>query len=111
MTFFRPLLLHGDGGADYRGFFRILTEAHIPFAVTTGMDWLTDGRRDAYDLVVAPDGAPPELDAWVEEGGRLLVAGTDAPSYAATRARVISRPSRPARSRSILPGHIRAPGR
>jgi hypothetical protein len=79
----RVLLLYGDGGADYRGFFRILTEAHVPFAVTTDLDWLTDGRRDAYDLVIAPNSAPAELDTWVEQGGRLLVAGTAAPKIAA----------------------------
>ena len=63
----------------------MLTEAHIPFAVTTDMDWLGDGRRDAYELVIAPDGAPPELDAWVEQGGRLLVAGTSAPAFTSSR--------------------------
>lgn len=79
----RILLLYGSGGAEYRGFFRILTEVHIPFAVSTDLDWLTDGRRDAYDLVIAPDGMPEELNAWVEQGGRLLVAGTIAPAAAA----------------------------
>jgi hypothetical protein len=79
----RVLLLFGNGGAEYRGFFRILTEAHIPFAVSTDLDWLTDGRRDAYDLVIVPDGMPNALNAWVEEGGHLLVAGTVAPAAAA----------------------------
>lgn len=78
----RVLLLYGSGGVEYRGFFRILTEAHIPFAVTTDQDWLTDGRRDAYDLVIAPEGAPSELDSWVERGGRLLVAGVNVPTAA-----------------------------
>lgn len=78
----RVLLLYGDGGADYRGFFRMLSEAHIPFAVSTDLDWLTDGRRKAYDVVIAPNGAPPELDAWVREGGRLLAAGAEAPAAA-----------------------------
>lgn len=79
----RILLLYGNGGAEYRGFFRILTEAHIPFAVSTDLDWLTDGRRDAYDLVIVPDEMPEALNAWVEEGGRMLVAGTIAPAVAA----------------------------
>lgn len=79
----RVLLLYGSGGAEYRGFFRILTEAHIPFAVTTDQDWLTDGRSGGYDLVIAPEGVSPEIDAWVEQGGRLLVAGASAPAAAA----------------------------
>ncbi len=61
-----------------RGFFRILSEEHIPFGVVDNLDWL--GKRDV-DLVVAPGGAPKELDAWVRGGGRLLVAGAEAQPF------------------------------
>jgi hypothetical protein len=92
----RVLLLYGNGGVEYRGFFRILTEAHIPFAVSTDLDWLTDGRRDSYDLVVVPDEMPAALNAWVEEGGRLLVAGTVAPAPAAGDVVAVQRATRAA---------------
>ena len=75
----KVLLLYSGGSPAYRGFFRILTEKHIPFAVSTDMDWLTDGRLNTYELVIAPDGAPPEVEVYVREGGRLLLAGTKEP--------------------------------
>ena len=42
------------------GMFRLLTEEHIPFAVSDNMEWL--GKRD-FDLVIATDWAPAELQA------------------------------------------------
>ena len=66
------VLLIGSRGNAYRGFFRLLSEQHIPFAVSDNLEWLV-GRPQAYDLVVAPEGVPAELAAWVREGGRLLV--------------------------------------
>ncbi len=77
----RVLLLAPQGGsqANYRGFFRILSERHIPFAVSANPARLGDRR---WDLVIAPDGAPPEIDAYVRAGGRLLVAGTRPPGVA-----------------------------
>ncbi len=52
------VLLLGMGArqADYRGFFRILSERHIPFAVSDNLDAL---GRGPWDLVIAPDGAKP----------------------------------------------------
>jgi hypothetical protein len=60
---------------SYRGLFRILAEQHIPFAVSDRLD----GR--AFDLVIAPGGAPAELEGFVRGGGRLLVAGAVEPGF------------------------------
>jgi hypothetical protein len=64
---------------NYRGLFRILAEQHIPFAAATTLNLLTSGDRP-IDLVVATGRVPPALDAWVRQGGRLLVVGTDPPA-------------------------------
>jgi hypothetical protein len=73
----RVLLLAGGNTASYRGFFRLLTEEHIPFVVSENMRWLDDGSR--YDLVIAPGAPPPALEGYVRQGGRLIVAGTAPP--------------------------------
>jgi hypothetical protein len=73
----RVLLLRGDTYA-YRGFFRLLSEQHIPFAVSDNLKWLSDRSR-RFDLVIAPSGAPAELDGYVRNGGRLLIAGANPP--------------------------------
>lgn len=70
------VLLLGGRQNSYRGFFRLLSERHIPFAVSDNLDWI--GKRN-YDLVIAPDGAPARLDGWLRAGGRLLVAGAKRP--------------------------------
>jgi hypothetical protein len=70
----RVLLLRGEQDA-YRGFFRLLTEEHIPFAVSETI------AGSAYDLVIAPSGAPAELEPFVRGGGRLLVAGAVEPAF------------------------------
>ncbi len=67
------VLLLGARTNSYRGFFRLLSEQHVPFAVSDNLNWLERGQ--AFDLVIAPDGAPPGLDRYLREGGRLLVAG------------------------------------
>jgi hypothetical protein len=54
----------------YRGMFRLLSEEHIPFSVIDNLNWI--GERDA-DLVIAPGEVPKELEAYVRDGGRLLV--------------------------------------
>lgn len=74
----RVLLLQGGPGNSYRGLFRLLTEAHIPFAVSNNLDWL--GRREV-DLVVTAGRAPKELGPWVEQGGRLLAASPEPPAF------------------------------
>lgn len=60
----------------YRGMFRLLSEQHIPFAVSENLDWM--GKR-RFDLVIATDWAPKELEQYVAQGGRLLVAGPETP--------------------------------
>jgi len=67
----------------YRGMFRILTEQHIPFAVADNLKWLE--RQHDYDLVIATNWAPKELDQYVRQGGRALVASSRAPQFDAGR--------------------------
>jgi Hypothetical glycosyl hydrolase 6 len=74
----RVLLLATGDTASYRGFFRLLTEQHIPFVVSENLRWIDDRSR-RFDLVIAPQPAPQELQRYVREGGRLLVAGTTPP--------------------------------
>jgi len=62
----------------YRGFFRLLTEQHIPFAAMQNLDWL--GKREA-DLVITPGPAPKALEAYVQGGGRLIIASATAPEF------------------------------
>jgi Hypothetical glycosyl hydrolase 6 len=74
----RVMLLTTGDTAAYRGFFRLLTEQHIPFVVSENLRWLDDASS-RYDLVIAPDRPPRELEGYVRAGGRLLTAGTTAP--------------------------------
>ena len=62
----------------FRGIFRLLSEEHIPFAVSDNMDWL--GRRE-FDLVIATDWAPAGLRQYVENGGALLLASAEKPEF------------------------------
>ena len=75
----RVLLLTAGDTASYRGFFRLLTERHIPFVVSENMRWLEDGIRK-FDLVIAPENAPKEIERYVREGGNLLVGGVTPPA-------------------------------
>jgi hypothetical protein len=70
----RVLLLPGERDS-YRGFFRLLSEQHIPFAVSD-----EPGGR-TWDLVIAPAGAPAKLERFVRDGGRVLVAGAMEPAF------------------------------
>src|SRR5690606_10012038 len=74
----RVLLLNMGGQNSYRGFFRLLSEQHIPFAATGNLKWLDEAKR-RYDLVIAPNGVGPELERYVRAGGRLLIAGAVPP--------------------------------
>jgi hypothetical protein len=75
----RVLLLATGDTAAYRGFFRLLTEQHIPFEVATHVRGVAaDPAR--FDLVIVPGGMPPALEAYVRGGGRVLVAGTTPPA-------------------------------
>ncbi|MEO8132167.1 MAG: alpha-amylase family protein, partial [Bryobacteraceae bacterium] len=72
------VLLVGGRGNGYRGFFRLLTEQHIPFAVLDNSSWIPDGAK-RFDLVIAPEGTAKGIERYVQAGGRLLVAGTRPP--------------------------------
>ncbi len=74
----RVLLLGGAETESYRGLFRLLSEEHIPFAVSSNMDWV--GMR-SYDLVVAADQAPAALKSYLDGGGRVLVAHSRKPGF------------------------------
>jgi Hypothetical glycosyl hydrolase 6 len=80
----RVLLLGGGSQAAYRGFFRLLSERHIPFVVSDNLRWIDEPSR-RFDLVIAPSGAPTALDAYVRAGGRLLVAGVAPPPFSLWR--------------------------
>jgi hypothetical protein len=63
--------------SDYRGFYRLLSELHLPFKVTNRLDTLTP---QTTDLVVIPEGRTPDnAQAYLDKGGRILVAGTTHP--------------------------------
>ncbi|WP_321471718.1 hypothetical protein [uncultured Paludibaculum sp.] len=70
------------GDAAYRGLFRLLSEEHIPFAVSNNLDWM---KARKFDLVIAADWAPPELNGYVERGGRLLIASARPPEFEVAR--------------------------
>jgi hypothetical protein len=75
----RVLLMASGDTPAYRGFFRLMSEQHIPFAVSENLRWMDDASR-RYDLVIAPGRVPPGLERYVREGGRLLAAGLTAPA-------------------------------
>lgn len=60
------------------GFFRLLTESHVPFVLSRDLSWI-EKEPDKYDLVVCSSGAPAELDRYLRQGGRVLVAGSKKP--------------------------------
>jgi hypothetical protein len=74
----RVLLLAGGDTASYRGFFRLLTEQHIPFVVSENLRWIDDPSH-RFDLVIVPSRPPREIEPYIRAGGRLLVAGIAAP--------------------------------
>jgi hypothetical protein len=85
----RVLLLAMGNEAAYRGFFRLLAEQHIPFDATRNLKWLDDpaGR---YDLVIAPSGAAPAIERYVQSGGHLLLAGAVPPPDTLPIAKVLN---------------------
>ena len=81
----RVLLLAGGETSSYRGFFRLLSERHIPFVVSENLRWI-DAAPRRFDLVVVPSRPPRELERYVRDGGRMLLAGTTAPAFAVSGA-------------------------
>ena len=75
----RVLLLATENTSAFRGFFRLLSEQHIPFAVSENLRWMDDRSR-GFDLVIVPGRTPEALAQYVRDGGRLLVAGTTPPA-------------------------------
>ena len=76
----RVLLLATGDTSSYRGFFRLLTEQHIPFVVSENLRAL-ENRSRTFELVIAPDNPPKELERYVRDGGRVLSAGTVPPPF------------------------------
>jgi hypothetical protein len=76
-----PPAAEGRGSA-YRGLFRMLTEEHIPFAVSDNLKWL--GKRE-FDLVVTGGWAPKELDQYTAGGGKVLVVTPRPPEFEVAR--------------------------
>jgi hypothetical protein len=81
----RVLLLSGPARTgrtysqtSYRGLFRLLTEEHVPFAVSENLDWI--GKRP-FDLVIATDWAPRELGPYIESGGNVLIVSPAEPEF------------------------------
>jgi hypothetical protein len=69
----------GDGSPTaLRGFIRLLSEQHIPFALSSNLDWI-ESDPGRYDLVISYRGAPAALDTYLRRGGRVLAAGAQKP--------------------------------
>ena len=61
---------------SYRGLFRLLSEEHVPFAVSDNLEWI--GKR-SFDVVVASDWASAALEPYVAAGGTVLIASARKP--------------------------------
>ena len=74
------VLLLGNASREesYRGLFRLLSEEHVPFAVSDNLDWV--GKR-GYDLVLTAGRAPAALRDYVTGGGKLLIVGAAEPEF------------------------------
>jgi hypothetical protein len=75
----RVLLLATGETPAYRGFFRLLTEQHIPFEVSTTLRWRDDPSRHV-ELVIVPGAMPAGLEPYARAGGHVLVAGLTPPA-------------------------------
>lgn len=62
----------------YRGAFRMLSEEHIPFAVSDNAEIL---QTRNFDLVIATEWAPAELQQYAEGGGHVLVMSARVPDF------------------------------
>jgi hypothetical protein len=62
----------------YRGVFRMLSEDHIPFAVSDNAEVLAARK---FDVAIATEWAPAELQQFAEHGGRVLLIGPHPPDF------------------------------
>jgi hypothetical protein len=70
----------GSGSLNYHGFFRLLSELHIPFQVADKLSILEKQPR-RFQLVILPEGGNrPELDRFLRQGGSVLAAGIERPA-------------------------------
>jgi hypothetical protein len=70
----------GTESSNFRGFFRLLSELHIPFRLADDLS-LLDKQPGEFDLVVLPEGGKhPELDRYLRKGGSVLAAGIEKPA-------------------------------
>lgn len=74
------------GENSYRGLFRLLSEAHVPFAVSDNIDIL---KTKKFDVVITGDWAPKELEQYAENGGRVMIVSHAVPEFPV--AKVLSR--------------------
>lgn len=63
---------------SFRGLFRLLSEEHIPFAVSDNIEIL---RKRQFDVVVASDWAPAELQEYAGHGGHALIISPREPEF------------------------------
>ena len=74
------MLLKGGHQAEYRGWFRVLAEQHVPFDVVR-LDAALDVPWERYATIIVPGiealsaDLAERLDAFAEEGGVLIVTG------------------------------------
>lgn len=69
-----------SGSYSYKGFYRLLSETHIPFIVSDKVSELLS-VPGKFDLVIIPEKADyPGLDRYIRNGGKVLIAGTTRPS-------------------------------
>jgi hypothetical protein len=69
------------GEEAYRGLFRMLSEAHVPFAVSDNIDWIAGPKKRDFDLVIAADWAPAALRTYIEGGGKVLLTSARPPEF------------------------------
>jgi Hypothetical glycosyl hydrolase 6 len=69
---------HSYSQSTYRGLFRLLSEEHIPFAVSDHIEVL---KQRAFDLVVTGDWAPRELAEYAQKDGRVLIVSHKEPEF------------------------------
>ena len=63
---------------SFRGLFRLLSQEHIPFAVSDNTEIL---RQRPFDVVVAADWAPADLQQYVTNGGHALIVSAHEPEF------------------------------